>query len=163
MPEPLKTLENQSGHRTKAERAARESAEEDLMRSGRVTIKPPAWLDDDAMAVFHDLRRKLKNLILLDNLDSVLLGVYCDALANYKRSSRLLTRTDENGLPMATDEQVKAAQAWGRLCLQYAEKLGLSPTARARLARRRAAPETNLEPIPPGGYRFEDLMSDEES
>jgi P27 family predicted phage terminase small subunit len=138
MPTPLKTIENQAKHLTKKERAARQSAEDALQRQTRLMLKAPEWLSEEAREVWDGLRRKLRGVRLLDNLDAELLGIYCDAIAHYRAASKLLVQLDENGVPLATDERIKQAQAWARIVSTYAEKLGLSPTARARLAKRKA-------------------------
>ncbi len=149
MPTPHKRLENQRKHLTKAERAARGAAEQELERAGRTYLRMPAWLSDEARAVWVDVRRKLRTVKLLDNLDAEMLGIYCDAVAQYRAMSKTLRVVDENGLPKATDEQVKQMQAWARIVSAYAEKLGLSPAARARLARKKAeeAPADDMEQL----------------
>ncbi len=140
MPTPLKSLENQSKHLTAAERAKRQLAEDSLQREGRVTMIRPAWLGPEASEIWKKTLQKMRGvkLQMLDNLDGDLLAVYCDACANYQKASALLSAKDEKGLPLATLDDVKSAQAWARIVFSSAEKLGLSPTARARLARKKA-------------------------
>ena len=121
MPTPLKNTPNMRKHFTKAERAARESAEASLQRPTRVAIHAPRWLSDEARKVFDYTKRRMKPLKLLDNVDADLLAMYADAVVNYKD---------------AVD--VKDKQAWSRLALSYAEKMGISPTGRARLAKKTA-------------------------
>lgn len=137
MPEPLKALENQRGHRTKAERAARSAAESELRRK-RVNLRAPDWMSDDAREIWERTKRQLKAFELLDNVDAEMLAIYCDACAHYQTITKLMRQVSEDGKPMATSDQVKEMQAWSRIVLAYAEKLGISPTARARLARRKA-------------------------
>ena len=80
----------------------------------------------------------MRGLELLDNADVEMLGIYCDAVAKYREASERLTRVDKDGLIVGTDDDIKACQSWARLVASYAEKLGLTPTARARLAKRKA-------------------------
>jgi len=142
MPTPLKTSENIRKHLTNAERAARERAEGELSRQKRIRLTSPSWLDDDARKIFEDTKRRLKGLQLLDNSDVELLSIYCDAVSKYRTASNLLNKVDELGRPLATKDELNACQAWARLIAAYAEKLGLTPTARARLAKRKAEQET---------------------
>jgi phage terminase small subunit len=77
-----------------------------------------------------------------------MLGIYCDAVAKYRQVSKRIDGVDgEDGKP--TDETIKEAQAWARLVATYADKLGLSPSARARLAKKRAerAPVDPMEAL----------------
>jgi P27 family predicted phage terminase small subunit len=125
-------------HWTVAEVKARQDAEQDVARRKRPTLKPPDWLSEDALGVWKELKRKLKDVELLDNLDTELLAIYCDAVVHYRQSSQVLNAFDTNGVSLATDERIKAAQAWARIISGYAEKLGLSPAGRARLAKKKA-------------------------
>jgi phage terminase small subunit len=130
MPTPHKTTGNMRKHLTKAERKARESVEAQLERKTRVTIRAPRWLGVKARAVFESTKRRMKGLNLLDNADADLLALYSDAVVKY---------TEE--------EDVRDKQAWSRIALSYAEKLGISPSARARLAKKAAeqAPPDPME------------------
>ncbi len=121
MPTPHKTTENMRKHLTKAERATRESVEKRLERKHRVVVKAPEWLEADARAVFESTKRRMRGLALLDNVDAELLAIYSDSVIRYSE---------------AIDVQDK--QAWARLVASYAEKLGISPAARARLAKKAA-------------------------
>lgn len=121
MPTPLKNSPNMRKHLTKVERAARESAENELERQTRVTIHAPKWLETEARKVFDNTKRRMRGLGLLDNADADLLALYSDAIVKYQ-----------------SEESVREKQAWSRVVLSYADKLGISPSARARLAKRAA-------------------------
>lgn len=121
MPTPLKSTGNMRKHLTKAERQARESVEKQLTRSARVSIHAPKWLGAEARKVFEYTKRRMRGLGLLDNADADLLAMYCDAVVHYK-----------------DEMETKDKQAWSRVVLSYAEKLGISPAARARLAKKAA-------------------------
>jgi phage terminase small subunit len=138
MPTPVKNSGNMRKHLTNAEKAARNRAEGALSRQGRVSIRCPKWLGEEAREVFAETRRRLKGLELLDNADAELLGIYCDAVAKYRAASRLVT-------PDADKDTIAGAQSWARLVAGYAEKLGLTPNARARLAKKKA----EVEPVDP--------------
>ena len=51
----------------------------------------------------------------------------------------------EDGVRAPIDDLIKAMQAWSRIIVSYAEKLGLTPGGRARLAKRKA--EKMLDPF----------------
>lgn len=148
MPTPLKTTENIRKHLTNAERAARQQAEGELHRKKRPQLRCPKWLDQDARNIFEATKKRLKGLQLLDNADVELLGIYCDAVAKYREASKRLTHAGEEG-SLVNDEDVKNCQSWARLISAYAEKMGLTPTARARLAKRKAErePDDPLEQL----------------
>lgn len=147
MPTPPKRLDNTSKHWTNRERKARRDAESGMQNSSRVVLRAPAWLSDDALKIWTSLKRKLRKVDLLDSLDTDLLAIYCDAQAHYQSISKKLH--DGAAGVQDIDEMVKEAQAWARLISAYAEKLGLSPNARARLAKKKAeeAPLDDMEQI----------------
>jgi P27 family predicted phage terminase small subunit len=138
MPTPPKTLENMKKHLTLAEREARMAAEGSVTRKNRPQLRCPKWLDEDARQIFEETKKRLKGLELLDSADAEMLGIYSDAVAKYREASRRLSRVDGDGVLLATEDDRKDCQAWSRIVAGYAEKLGLTPTARARLAKRKA-------------------------
>lgn len=121
MPTPHKTTDNMRKHLTKSERVARESAEKAYQRKHRTVIKAPAWLDEDELKVFDATKRRMRGLNLLDNVDADMLGLYSKAVVRAHK-----------------EEDVQDQQAWFRIVASYAEKLGISPAARARLAKKAA-------------------------
>lgn len=130
-------------HWTLAEVESRQAAAGQTRRRTRVTLKPPDWLSADALAVWKSVKKKLKDIELLDNLDTDLLAIYCDAVAQYQAASKELRIPpgDEGYItPLVREDRTKQCQAWARIVSQYAEKLGLSPAGRARLAKRKAEP-----------------------
>jgi phage terminase small subunit len=141
MPTPHKTTENMRKHLTKAELTARKGAEGGLRRARRAVLHVPKWLGIEARKIFQATRRRLRGLEILDPADADLLALYSDAVWRYRELI-------EAAHPADTKE-IAAAQAWSRLALSYAEKLGISASARARLARRKteAAPPDDMELI----------------
>jgi P27 family predicted phage terminase small subunit len=125
---------NGGKHWTKDEVENRQEAEKALTRKSRIVLKAPKWLSDEALLVWKDVRKKLIGIELLDNLDTDLLGVYCDAVAKYQALSKK---------ERILEEDTKALQSWARIIVNYAEKLGLSPGGRARLAKKRAQKVTD--------------------
>ncbi len=137
-------------HWTAAEVAARQVAQEQAQRTKRVTLKPPAWVKESeaVLAVWKDVIKKLRGIELLDNIDSELLALYCDAIVQYRACSRRISmpvHREDGEEPAPIDEPIKAMQAWSRIVAMYADKLGLTPGGRARLAKRKA--EKVLDPF----------------
>lgn len=130
-------------HWTEAEVAARQKAAEGLKRKTRITLRAPDWLSEDARKVWDRVKRQLRGIELLDNLDVEMLAIYCDAVARYRQFSRGMVVEREDGSIVGSDEVIKTAQAWARIVAAYADKLGLSPAARARLAKRKADEEVD--------------------
>lgn len=142
MPTPITSADKmgvgkQAGgrHWTRAEVEARQEAEAAGKREKRVMLKPPAWLGEDALKVWKDIRRKLEGIELLDNLDTELLAIYCDAIVHYRCAARNMANPPEG---MDINDAIKTTQAWARIVSTYADKLGLTPGGRARLAKRKA-------------------------
>jgi P27 family predicted phage terminase small subunit len=124
-------------HWTVAEVQARQQAEESLTRKTKVRLKAPEWLSKEALQVWKRILKQTKGLQLLDNLDENMLAIYCDTMVKYQQLSG--PRLDENGKPeVLSAEGIKALQAYARLLAGYADKLGLTPAGRARLAKREA-------------------------
>lgn len=126
-------------HWTRAEVEARQAAAEGAKRNRRVNIKPPDWLDEKALDVWKRTRKAIKSLEILDNVDSEMLGIYCDAVARYSEFAKMARRDVGNGVDAKDlNELAKSATSYARLALQTAEKLGLTPNGRARLAKKKA-------------------------
>lgn len=114
-------VDGKGRHWTQAEVDARRQATEGLQRKKANVLRCPAWLmgDDkkDARAVWNRVKKQAADFDLLDELDADMLAIYCDAVCKYQ----------------ATGEQ-----GWARIVAHYADRLGLTPAARARLAQKRA-------------------------
>lgn len=107
-------------HWTQAEVSARQAATEALTRKMQSTLRCPSWLTPEARKVWNRVKKQAAEFDLLDELDVDMLGIYCDSVAKYQA---------EGG----------QTQSLARLIASYADKLGLTPSARARLAQKRAA------------------------
>lgn len=116
-------------HRTAAEIKAREDAAKKMTRK-EVKLKIPTFLKTRACApalkIWKELVKEGMEINLFDNVDSRVLADFC-------RYQALLEEELERSFPDG-----KKIDRLGKLALSYAEKLGLTPTARARLAVKRA-------------------------
>lgn len=155
MPTPAKALDNMSKNLTDEERQLREQAEAGVMpdRGRESKLEKPAIMTKNPAAgrYWRKVLERMDGLVILDDLDSDALGVYCVMMARYETQCRLLAQAAK-ALKSSKDdtEAVEAAaarldavsgkmQSLERNILQYAEKLGLTPSGRVRLAQKRAA------------------------
>lgn len=164
MPTPAKALDNMTKNLTDEERNLREQAEVGVMpdRGRESKLEKPAIMTKNPTAgrYWRKVLERMDGLVILDDLDSDALGVYCVMMARYETQCRLLAQAAK-ALKSAKDdpEAVDAAaarldavsgkmQSLERNILQYAEKLGLTPSGRVRLAQKRAqaAAEARADP-----------------
>lgn len=113
-------------HWTKAEVEARRAAAETMKRKTPVKLKPPAWLKEDLAAyrIWSAILRDARDLELLDNLDASALATYCKL------------ESEKEAAVKAGDTRLFDRLA--KTSLAYARSLGLTPDARARLAKKKA-------------------------
>lgn len=116
-------------HWTKAQVEARQAAAEGMKREGAIRLRVPDWLNKDARSVWHKVIGKAKRLDLYDMLDTDSLAMYCDAVVQYRELSEMGEKTVDD---------IKAMQAWARIIMGMADKLGLTPQSRARLIKKKA-------------------------
>lgn len=145
MPANVVALENSRKHRTKAEKEARAIAEKAVSRQ-TVRLNPPKYLKDDEVALDYWKKtvKRMRGISLLDDVDTEMLAIYCQLLS---RRDYLVSRFAE----VPNDDNLKNLQAQERIIVQYAEKLGLTPNGRARLAKKRA----EERPVDPNADLFD--------
>ena len=154
MPTPPKAVDNMTKNLTAEERALREQAERGGIpdRGREVKLEKPAIMTKNAAAgrYWKKVLERMRGLVILDDLDSDALGVYCVMMARYETQCKLLSQVFKQ-LKEAADDPETVAEAVSKLdtvngkmqslernILQYAEKLGLTPSGRIRLAQKRA-------------------------
>jgi len=127
-------------HWTKDQVAARQAAADKIKRSGSVELAPPGWVTGEARKVWDKKISEVAGLNatneMLDNLDAESLGTYCVACAQYGRYTRKKKMTHFD---------VQEMQSWGRLILTIADKLGFTPTGRARLVKKSVDPKNQID------------------
>lgn len=159
MPANVKVSDNQEKHLTKAEIQARQAAEAEVMPDRPVTLKVPKSLNKDTVAqrYWKSILERMEGLSILDDLDSEMLAIYCSALSRREALNALcreLMAAMEKSPGAATrlemierlDGLMAKLQSHEKTLLSYADKLGMTPEARARLARKRAAQEAEKGP-----------------
>lgn len=116
-------------HYTLAEIEKRK-AEEDRLKRKCVKLKIPAFLKDRAcdaaLKIWKEIVREGSEIELFDNVDARVLANFCRYQALFEEEAR-------KNFP-----DRKRLDSYGKQALSYAEKLGLTPTARARLVIKRA-------------------------
>ena len=128
-----KPLENQTKHLTNAEKAARQAAEEAYLPNRKAKLKMPEAVKADkaAASYWRSILKRMEGTGILDDLDAEILGIYCLGLS---RRDQLT--------------EIKPLLTLQKQLLAYADKLGLTPESRVRLARKRAAQETEaIDPL----------------
>lgn len=160
MPTPAKRTENMTKHLTNAEIEARESAAAGVQpQRDVVKLVPPVLMKKDAAAsrYWKSILKRMDGLDLLDDLDSDALGVYCVMLSRYEALGKLRKTFAAQDVDEMTPKELidftaslnaleSKLQALERNLLAFAEKLGLTPSGRARLAARRAEAEDEADP-----------------
>ncbi|TRZ48843.1 hypothetical protein D4S03_09210 [bacterium] len=116
-------------HWTRAEIAARKRAEDDYGRAEPVELQPPKWLKKERLVIWYWVIDQAKGIKIFDNLDTETLAVYCDVMVKYQHVA---------GMERLNAERAREYQAYVRIIAQLSDKLGFTPAARARLAKKRA-------------------------
>ena len=156
-----KTLAAMNKNLTDVERAARTQAESEILpEREEVRLVPPALMTGDAKAgkYWKNIISRMDGYAILDDLDSDTLGIYCSMLSRYETLSKDMQSTRRK-LAKVTDDADVLEILLGKLDsinskLQYADKLGLTPSGRVRLAQKRA--EKLAAQIDPDGDLFGD-------
>ena len=162
MPTPPKALDSMTKNLTQEERQRREQAENGVIpdRGREVLLERPAIMTKNASAgrYWKKVLARMEGLVILDDLDSDALGVYCVMMARYEQQCKLLAGISKQlkaagGDAEAVSEAVSKLdavsgkmQSLERNILQYAEKLGLTPSGRIRLAQKRAEQAAKADP-----------------
>ena len=137
MPAPIVSIDNSKKHYT-AEEKNRRSAEEKVFSRPKVNLRAPASVKADpaAEAYWKKLIKAMKGISLLDDVDAEMLGRYCLLSARLDLLNDNLRKGLNQGF--CDDEILKRIEATERNLLSYAQKLGLTPDGRARLAKKKA-------------------------
>ena len=150
----VKSMENQTKHLTNREKDARTTAEAEMLPARKAKLKVPKSLsgDDAARGYWRSILRRMDGLAILDDLDAEILAAYCETLSRKDALSFLCRELMEKAklepdvemqfeLISSIDSVLARLQAHEKSILSYADKLGLTPESRVRLARKRAAQE----------------------
>lgn len=137
MPTPAKPARLQllQGNPAKknVEKLKRRAEQEEKMKMSAEHVDPPSWLDKTAQKEFRRLADLLLSVELINDADVGHLALYCDAYSQYLSYKRQIKQKGMwvDGKPNPFILRMKDAAAQMR---SFATDLGLSPSARARLA-----------------------------
>ena len=143
MPAPIKSINNMSKHLSKAEIEARTNAESIPTRK----VRRPKQIAQDQNACRHwkETIKDLEGLEIIDRADSDTLAAYCEILSHLdamREDEKRLVELWENEKNLTAYKALAALRkdivTVRTQQLNYATKLGLTPEARARLAKRAA-------------------------
>ena len=139
MAQRAKAAENLNGHIGPAEQAARQEAEGEIISGVELLPDcPPAILKADKAArqYWADILGRMDNVLLLDSIDTEILGIYCLQLSRRDKLQRAVRKKglDVKDAAALTAELGKLEKS----ILGYAKDLGLTPGGRAQLAKKRA-------------------------
>ena len=156
MPARVKSVDNMTKHMTKDEANARAAAEASVTPDGVLDpASPPKCLagDNTARRYWRRILLDAADCELYTKLDSDTLALYCSMLSRRNAMNKLLVEL----VALVNDQKLKAsdrlavadnidglsarAQALEKLLLTYAKELGLTPSGRAQLARKKASVE----------------------
>lgn len=152
MPTNAKITENMSKHLTEAELSARAEAEaETLPAREKVKLVMPTYVKRDraAKSYWQDTLARMEGITLLDDLDTEALAILCSQLSRRDSMSELCRKllaeaSKEKNLELRLEAVSKLDALNGKLVslekaiLQAQNTLGLTPTGRVRLMRKRA-------------------------
>lgn len=138
MPTNVLSVDNMTKHMSKQDRQERIEQEQKLSRDC-VRLRPPKRIRDNkpAHAYWKNTIDRMRGISLLDDVDIDMLAVYCECMARRDELSNqfgtipYINTKDKTNALISLQQQEK-------LVLSYAEKLGLTPAGRARLAKKRA-------------------------
>lgn len=138
MPANILSVGNMTKHMSNDERQERMEQEKQLSRD-TVRLKPHKRLRDNkfAYAYWKDTVKRMRGISLLDDVDIDMLAVYCEGMARRDELSDQFDAIPYEKVKDKTNALISLQQQ-EKLVLSYAEKLGLTPAGRARLAKKRA-------------------------
>ncbi|MBQ6756793.1 MAG: P27 family phage terminase small subunit [Oscillospiraceae bacterium] len=154
MPKSPKPVENMTKHLSQEEREVRTAAEEEFIpRRAEVVLIMPPDMSPKAKTYWKRILQRLEDsgTKLLDDLDSETFGLYCNLLARrdqldsvcnqlMRKLSKAKDSAEENlEVIEKLDGVMTKLSKMEALILQYAEKLGMTPSGRIRLAQKKAA------------------------
>ena len=150
LPGNIVAVENIKKHLTNEEILQRKSAEQMLKRR-KVSLKIPAAIEgnEEAKSYWKLIIKRVKGISLLDDLDTDMLAAYCRQSAERDRMIKTYEQalaSPEVGkdpiiaMAMMTNagDLYRLIQSQERVILAYANKLGLTPESRVRLAKKKA-------------------------
>ncbi|MGG0754256.1 phage terminase small subunit P27 family [Brevibacillus laterosporus] len=151
-PLELHLVQGNQSRLTKKEIEERQQAEERLKPKTN-KVRPPSWLDKVAKAEFKRLAKELAEIDLVTNVDVNALATYCDAYSDYVQCTKII---QEEGLIVEHTNKAGETNSVPHPLLTKKKQLhdqmrslaiefGLTPSARAGLAKPKKEPKPQTE------------------
>lgn len=145
MPQPAKSaklqLLNGNPNKKNTNELKKRAEVEDKLRMETDKIKPPNWLDDTAVRAFNFLSDELMKIDLITNGDVYPLAMYCYWYSEHMKlqeETRLVRKEDPDSIG---NPLIKQLDTCSKNMRSFGSDLGLSPSARAKLAIKMAQDE----------------------
>lgn len=118
-----------------------------------LTLAPPEWLPEPAVAVWNEIAPKLRQASLLSTVDVHMLGMACQATAQYRLATIKIAELEAGPDAATGAAQISQWRIVQSMCFKQSmavfQQFGMSPAARTRIA---AQPQGDSPGAPPGGY-----------
>ena len=133
MARPPKSIDQSVGHKTKAEIETRKQAEEKIKGADDLITRTPTWLCKEAKKIYKFLIEQFKQTGILTNLDKETVAICADTIAKMREAQKLI---DELGLIVdgKANPAINIYEKYEKIYAKMITELGLSPTARSRMA-----------------------------
>lgn len=150
----LQLLKRNPNKKSKEE-LKRRAESEDKLKMKNDEINAPPWLDALGKQTFEFIKSELLTVDLIENPDSIAMTLYCDWYSQYVQMNKQLKRMkaahkkeykrqkkeyEESGQPISIEPEIygnplnKQMDTCTKNLRSFGTDLGLSPSARARLA-----------------------------
>jgi len=142
MARPRKPLEMQKGNLTVITGQKRQAEEESVSTDKNQLKRPPVWLiNDEAKKEWRRIVKELNKINLAGNLDRNNLGGYCNAFANYVKTTDILKeqnyyidRETRTGKIVVTNPMVNIQKGYAEEMRKFASLCGLTIDSRLKAA-----------------------------
>lgn len=142
MGRPRKPVEMQRGNLTVLTMENRSTEEKSVSTGKNQLVRPPDWLIDDvAKKEWKRIVKELKKINLIGNLDRNNLGGYCNAFANYVRSTEMMRdqeyymeRETRTGTIIVKNPMVDIQKTYAEEMRKFAALCGITIDARLKAA-----------------------------
>ncbi|PCI51384.1 MAG: phage terminase small subunit P27 family [Alphaproteobacteria bacterium] len=125
-------------------------------------ISPPHELSKSAVPVWNELVKPMVDAGFLRQTDTVVFGVFCQAVADFRRAVKRIERDGEfykvksnHGEYIRQHPACSVKERSMRIIMQYATEFGITPAARQKI-------QTGQVTQPPAGGLFKPKSDDQE-
>lgn len=140
MGRPRKPVSEQRGNLTVITMQEKTAGEDSVITGKNQLKRPPEWLIDDiARKEWRRIIKELDKIKIVGNLDRNNLGGYCNAFANYVKTTEILkeqtyyiNRETRNGVIVVKNPMVDIQKAYAEEMRKFASLCGLTIDARLK-------------------------------